>query len=73
MIAYAKALGCPEAVLVYPQVLSKPFDHLVGGDIHVWTSTFGLSDDLEERGQTFLATLLASVVSSDVECDRQRL
>ena len=39
-IAYAKALGCPEAVLVYPQELPKPLGHVVGRDIHVWTPTF---------------------------------
>jgi 5-methylcytosine-specific restriction enzyme subunit McrC len=59
VIAYAKALNCPEAVLIYPQALAKPFDHVVGGDIHVWTSTFGLSDNLEDQGHTFLAKLLA--------------
>ena len=62
VIAYAKTLGCPEAVLVYPQILSKPFDHLIGGDIHVWTSTFGLAEDLEKQGQVFMSTLLASIV-----------
>lgn len=58
VIAYAKALGCPEAVLVYPQSLSKPFDSMVGGDIHVWTTVFALSGDLDLQGKTFLANVI---------------
>jgi hypothetical protein len=62
IIAYAKVLGSPEAVLVYPQDLTKPFDSVVGGDIHVWTTTFGFSGDLEDQGRTFLAKLLEQVL-----------
>jgi len=58
VIAYAKAVGCPKAALVYPQDLPKPFDYVVGGDIHVWTTTFALSGDLDERGQSFVAQLM---------------
>ncbi len=61
VIAYAKAIGCPEAVLVYPQHLNETFDSVVGGDIHVWTTTFGLSGDLEEQGRTFRAKLLERI------------
>ncbi len=59
VIAYAKALGCPEAVLVYPQSLSKSLDFVVGGDIHVWTTEFALSGDLDLQGNKFLAKVMA--------------
>jgi hypothetical protein len=42
-------------MLVYSQHLSKPFNSIVGGDIHVWTTTFGLAGDLEETRATFSA------------------
>ncbi len=64
VIAYAKALGCPEAVLVYPQSLSKPFDSKVGGDIHVWTTVFALSGDLDLQGKTFLAKVMKGLTAS---------
>lgn len=63
VIAYAKTLRCPEAVLVYPQDLPKPFDDMVGGDIHVWTTTFGLTGDLEQSGRAFMHRLLDVVYS----------
>ena len=66
VIAYAKALSCPEAVLVYPRHLPKPFDHMVGGDTHVWTTTFGLSDDLEAQGQAFLQTVMNRIALGQV-------
>ena len=40
VIAYAKALGCREAVLVYPIAMDNPIEVQVGGDIHVWTTDF---------------------------------
>jgi len=63
VIAYAKALGCPEAVLVYPQILAKPFDDLVGGDIHVWTTAFTLTDDLEANGFKLMEDLLSKAMA----------
>ena len=58
VIAYAKAVGAREALLVYPQELPKPVEVTVGGDIHVWTTTFALSGDLDQEGNQFLARLL---------------
>ena len=53
VIAYAKALGCKQAFLIYPNSFQIPFSALVGGDIHVQAITFGLDGDLEENGRTF--------------------
>ena len=61
VIAYAKALGCPEAMLVYPRHVEEPFDALVGGDIHVGTAAFRLDDDLEQCGQEFLGHIAKRV------------
>lgn len=63
VIAYAKVLGCPEAVLVYPKDLAKPFDDQVGGDIHVWTTAFALTDDLETNGIEFMEGLLSNAMA----------
>ena len=60
VIAYAKALGCREAVLVYPKPFANPFEDNIGGDIHVWTTDFKVSDDLEANGQAFLYRVLAA-------------
>jgi len=60
VIAYAKALGCKEAVLVYPKSLDHPFEDNVGGDIHVWTTDFALVGNLESNGQSFLRQVLAA-------------
>jgi len=65
VIAYAKALGCPEAVIVYPEVLAKPFDDVIGGDIHVWTTTFALKGDLEVNGADFLERILRTTMIDD--------
>ncbi|MBW2260124.1 MAG: hypothetical protein JRF18_06685, partial [Deltaproteobacteria bacterium] len=54
VIAYAKACECKEAILVYPHVLDRPFEGVVGDDIHVRTMAFNLSGDLEANGASFL-------------------
>jgi 5-methylcytosine-specific restriction enzyme subunit McrC len=66
VIAYAKTVGCPKAVLVYPQPLAMPFGHVVGGDIHVWTTHFQLAGDLEANGQNFLNSLMIRLSSQEV-------
>jgi len=53
VIAYAKALGCKQAFLIYPNAPKNPFSAIVGGDIHVQSITFGLDGDLEENGRIF--------------------
>ncbi|QEG37702.1 McrC family protein [Bythopirellula goksoeyrii] len=64
VIAYAKAISCERAMLVYPQELPTPFDHTVGGDIHVWTAAFALTGDIDENGRKFLVSLLAQLERS---------
>ena len=69
VIAYAKALGCQEAGLVYPQKLEKPFYDTVGGDINVGSATFGLDGDIEDRGQVFLKGLKKRIQSGSIHSE----
>jgi 5-methylcytosine-specific restriction enzyme subunit McrC len=57
IITYAKAVGCREAVLIYPVTLERPLNVMIG-DIHLRSLTFALDGDLEQTGQQFLATLV---------------
>ena len=66
VIAYAKAIGCKKAALVYPQQLPTAFDHIVGQEISVWSTEFCLSGDLDENGKSFLSALLERVDSTSV-------
>ncbi|MCC9078502.1 McrC family protein [Litorilinea aerophila] len=59
VVAYAEALGCQHAVLIYPTDLAQPLDTVIG-EIHVRTLTFNLAADLETAGQRFLERLLAA-------------
>lgn len=56
VVAYAEALGCTEAVLIYPTPLKEPLDDYIG-DIRVRTLTFSLDGDLEKAGEAFLQEL----------------
>lgn len=56
VVAYAEALGCHEAVLVYPTKLARPLDQRIGR-IRVRSLTFALDGDLEQAGQALLTTL----------------
>lgn len=56
-IAYAKAKGCREAVLVYPAPLERPLQAQVG-EIRIRSLAFDLRQDLEEAGKSFLGELL---------------
>jgi len=58
VIAYAKVLGCREAILVYPRALNKPIDTLIDGDIHVWSATFCLDGDLDVNGRMLLKQMI---------------
>lgn len=58
VVAYAEAIGCREAILVYPTPLPEPVDTIWGHNIRVRTLTFGLAADLEQAGQAFLAGLM---------------
>ncbi len=57
--SYAEALGCPEAVLVYPEPLPKARDVVVG-KIRVRSLTFATGGDLEAAGRRFLHQVLES-------------
>ncbi|MEG3956515.1 5-methylcytosine restriction system specificity protein McrC [Microcoleus sp. herbarium2] len=57
IVAYANALKCQNAILVYPQNLKQPLD-IKNDDIRVRSLTFSLDSDLHEAGKTFLDSLL---------------
>ncbi|MEG4119673.1 restriction endonuclease [Microcoleus sp. N9_B4] len=57
IVAYANALNCQNAILVYPQNLQQPLD-IKNDDIRVRSLTFSLDSDLNEGGKTFLTSLL---------------
>ena len=54
VVAYAQAKGCREAVLVYPESLTRPLDVQIGA-VHVRSLTFAPD---EEAGWQFLGVLL---------------
>jgi 5-methylcytosine-specific restriction enzyme subunit McrC len=58
VVAYAQALGCRDALLIYPAALAESVD-LTVGDIRVRAAAFPLAGDLEAAGRALLATLLA--------------
>ncbi|WP_293329886.1 restriction endonuclease [Microcoleus sp. CAWBG58] len=62
IVAYANAVKCNNAILIYPQLLSHPLD-IKHGDLRVRSLNFFLNDDLNEAGERFLASLLPSTVS----------
>jgi 5-methylcytosine-specific restriction enzyme subunit McrC len=57
VVTYAEAVGCREAILVYPAALVAPFDEMVG-DIRVRSLSFSLAGDLEAAGEQFQTELL---------------
>jgi 5-methylcytosine-specific restriction enzyme subunit McrC len=57
VVAYAEALGCSDAVLVYPRELQLGLDCRVG-EIRVRSIGFPLDGDLETAGKGFLDELL---------------
>jgi 5-methylcytosine-specific restriction enzyme subunit McrC len=62
IVAYANALKCQNAILVYPQNLKQPLD-IKNDDIRVRSLTFSLDSDLHEAGKTFLTSLLPNTLS----------
>ncbi len=62
IIAYATAVNCKNAILIYPQDLKQPLDKKFG-DIQVRSLTFSLDDDLNEAGKTFLTSLPPNTLS----------
>ncbi|MEG4486509.1 5-methylcytosine restriction system specificity protein McrC [Microcoleus sp. D2_18a_B4] len=61
IVAYANALKCQNAILVYPQNLTQPLD-IKNDDIRVRSLTFSLDSDLNEAGKTFLTSLLSNTL-----------
>ncbi|MEZ2321528.1 MAG: McrC family protein [Microcoleus sp.] len=61
IVAYANALKCQNAILVYPQNLKQPLD-IKNDDIRVRSLTFSLDSDLHEAGETFLKSLLPNTL-----------
>jgi len=56
IVAYANALKCQNAIIIYPQNLQQPLD-IKYDDIRVRSLTFSLDSDLHEAGKTFLTSL----------------
>lgn len=54
--AYASALRCDEAILIYPAPLRQPLDARIGG-IRLRSAAFRLDGDLESAGQDLLRQL----------------
>ncbi|MEG5037932.1 MULTISPECIES: 5-methylcytosine restriction system specificity protein McrC [unclassified Microcoleus] len=61
IVAYANALNCQNAILVYPQNLKQPLE-IKHGEIRVRSLTFSLDSDLNEAGKTFLKSLLPNTL-----------
>ncbi|MEG4318524.1 MULTISPECIES: restriction endonuclease [unclassified Microcoleus] len=61
IIAYATAVNCKNAILIYPQDLKQPLDKTFG-DIRVRSLKFSLDDALTEAGKIFLSSLLPNTV-----------
>ncbi len=56
VLAYAEAIGCREAVLIYPQHLYQHLDARIGG-IRIRSLAFRLDGNLEDAGNAFLTEL----------------
>jgi 5-methylcytosine-specific restriction enzyme subunit McrC len=61
IVAYATAVNCKNAILIYPQDLKQPLDRKFG-DIRVRSLKFSLDDNLNEAGKTFLISLLPNTL-----------
>ena len=61
IVAYANALKCQNAILIYPQNLQQPLD-IKNDDIRVRSLTFSLNSDLHEAGKTFLTSLFPNTL-----------
>jgi 5-methylcytosine-specific restriction enzyme subunit McrC len=53
IVSSATMLNCPEAILIYPQEIDKPFDPLEKNVI-IRHLTFAIDKNIEESGQEFL-------------------
>lgn len=64
IIFYALAVGCREAILIYPRPLARPTDTTIQG-IRLRTLAFSLAGDLDAAGAALLAELAS--VRTDAE------
>ncbi|WP_293251451.1 MULTISPECIES: hypothetical protein [unclassified Microcoleus] len=62
IVAYANAVNCKNAILIYPEHLKQPLD-IKNDALRVRSLSFSLDDDLNEAGKIFLASLLPNTVS----------
>ena len=62
IVAYANAVKCNNAILIYPQHLKQPLD-IKNGDLRVRSLNFSLNSDLNQAGKTFLTCLLPNTLS----------
>lgn len=65
VVAYAEALGCQDAVLLYPVRLDRPLDASIGR-IRVRTLGFELGGDLDAAGERLVKRLLPRIESTSV-------
>ncbi len=63
VVAYAEAVGCKQAFLVYPRPLTMPF-HARIGDIQVGTLTFDIRNDLTFGGEKFMRLLIQACLQN---------
>jgi len=66
VIAYAEAVGCQRAALVYPKLLSRPIRESVGA-IGVESLVFDVSGSLEEGGARLLEVIEERAKTSRVD------
>lgn len=66
VVAYADALNCENAVLIYPRQLEYPFDEKPGR-IRVKTAIFDINDDLDRSGNLLLEELFKDIKVHDVK------
>jgi len=63
VVAYADAVGCQNALLIYPQELIYPFDEKPGR-IRVRTAVFNLGKNLDKAGAKLLSRLYTILAES---------
>ena len=66
VIAYAEAMNCTDAFLVYPKQLPSELDIQVG-KIRVRSVKFGIKGDLEMKGRTFLERMSQCLNPNDLK------
>lgn len=57
VVAYAQVKNCPQAILLYPQEVTRPLN-LTLPNIHIRSLAFPLTGDLDTAGQTLLRQII---------------